>query len=310
MDVAMQCALANALVAAGLAADIVTQRPWADCCRIKAGLGQVVILTPRDKRELTQCLTVANSLGLDKAILGAGSNAIGSDKDFDKTVVIRLAKTGPFVAIDSLGDGLYRVGAAFLLASAIKALARLGAGGFAGLSGIPGSVGGAAAMNAGANGQDFGQAIVALEGIDRCNGTVQALPCRTNSWSYRCSPRPDWLLLTSVLLRLQPVQPAAELARIHAEGRRRQRVTPPGASAGSVFLNPSPEISAAKLIDSAGCKGWSRGPFAVSQEHANWIVNGSRQPGSAKDCRGLVDDIKKQVQAVHGMELISEWCFF
>lgn len=300
----------NSLAAAGLPAAIIARRRWADCCSLKAGMGHVVVLTPRDDAELTQCISTCRLLGVDTATLGAGSNAVGSDDDDHAAVVIRLAKNGHFADLTPLGDGLYRVGAAALLGPALAALARLGAGGFAGLSGIPGSIGGAAAMNAGANGQDFGQAVVALEGSDRRDGTPQVLPCRPGGWSYRRSPRPDWLIVTSVTLSLQSVHPAAELALINAERQRRQRVTPIGASAGSVFLNPAPELSAGKLIESAGCKGWSRGPFAVSEQHANWIVNASRLPGSAQDCRALVDAIRKQVQAVHDLDLHTEWRFF
>ncbi|MDD4540333.1 MAG: FAD-binding protein [Lentisphaeria bacterium] len=310
MTDAAQTALLNSLAAAGLPGDIIARRRWADCCSLKAGMGHVVILTPRNPAELAQSLSACRSIGVATATLGAGSNAVGSDDDDHAAVIIRLAKNGPFADITPLGDDRYRVGAAALLGPALTALARLGAGGFAGLSGIPGSIGGAAAMNAGANGQDFGQAVVAMEGFDRRDGTPQVLPCQPDAWSYRHSPRPDWLIVTSVTLSLQPVHPTAELARIHAERQRRQRVTPTGASAGSVFLNPTPELSAGKLIEGAGCKGWSRGPFAVSEQHANWIVNTSRQPGSAQDCRSLVDAIKKQVHAVHDLDLHTEWRFF
>ena len=310
MTAATQTALLDSLAATGLPVDIIARRRWADCCSLKAGLGHVVILTPRNATELTQSLSACRSIGVATAILGAGSNAVGSDDDDHAAIIIRLAKNGHFADLAPLGDGLYRVGAAALLGPALAALAHQGAGGFAGLSGIPGSIGGAAAMNAGANGQDFGQAVVAMEGIDRRDGTPQVLPCRPDEWSYRHSPRPDWLIVTSVTLSLQPVNPAAEIALIHAERQRRQHVTPPGASAGSVFLNPTPELSAGKLIESAGCKGWSRGAFAVSEQHANWIVNASRQPGSAQDCQTLIDAVKKKVQAVHDLDLHTEWRFF
>ena len=91
MTAATQTALLDSLAATGLPVDIIARRRWADCCSLKAGLGHVVILTPRNATELTQSLSACRSIGVATAILGAGSNAVGSDDDDHAAIIIRLA---------------------------------------------------------------------------------------------------------------------------------------------------------------------------------------------------------------------------
>ena len=115
-------------------------------------------------------------------------------------------------------------------------------------------------------------------------------------------------MLRRELLRLRQVEPESEMAAVTAEKQRRARVTPSGFSAGSVFRNP-PEAPAGKMLEEAGCKGLVQGNLMVSCQHANWIVNPTREPASAEDALRLTEIMADKVLASHGVRLQCEWKF-
>ena len=166
-------------------------------------------------------------------------------------------------------------------------------------------------MNAGANRFEISQFVTAMDGIDIREGTPWSWrKCEENAsdWSYRTSPVPKTVLVTSAEFQLESVSPESELMLIQSERQRRKNVTPRGLSCGSVFRNP-PEAPAGKLLEQAGCKGLSVGVFSVSEQHANWIVNLSGRPGRAEDCITLVNEMRRRVEAQTGIVLRTEWRF-
>lgn len=279
---------------------------WHELTTLRCGLGRVNLLQPCTHDELGRIVEDCVRQGCAPLLLGGGSNTVGCDQA-SEVPVIRLGDRGELADCRLLPDGGVLAGAGARLSMVLRQAAKAGLGGLAGLSGIPGSLGGAAAMNAGANGQDIGSAVRALTGIDLASGRAWRWSAGSGGWSYRRSPVPAGVLLTEVLLQLCRVDTAAENALFQAEMCRRRRVTPAGASAGSVFKNPAPDCPAGRLLESCGCKELRCGALAVSQSHANWIVNLGGEAAAASDARTLVDMMRERVRAGTGIELHCEW---
>ncbi len=260
------------------------------------------LLEPSDTAEL---LTALGGCRQPPIVLGRGTNVVGSDSD--GLTALRLSPQRVFAAMTPMGHGHFTVGSAITLSKLLNTLAQQGYGGAAALSGIPGTLGGALAMNAGALGQEIASFVVAMHGLDRRNGRPWIWHAAEGGWGYRTSPVPPEIIVTQAMLRFNPVVPEEEQAQISQERARRRKVTPNGFSAGSVFRNPAPDLPAGKLLELAGCKGMNEGTFTVSEKHANWIVNLSGEGGSAADCRRLADRMAAAVTARCGIALQSEW---
>jgi len=275
---------------------------WWSLLSLRAGLGQVLVARPDTRAKLEAALRLSSRRGISCRVLGAGTNMVGSDSPCPD-LAIQLA--GHFREATQEGT-TFQAGAGLPLLQFLTFAARRGYGGLSALSGIPGTLGGAAAMNAGALGEELGPHITKLEGF-----TFDGHPWKMNpspqDWGYRLSPLPSNVVITTVTLRLKEVESRDELARIQSELRRRAKVTPQGHSAGSVFQNPSPEQPAGLLLEQAGCKGLQRNNAMVSLQHANWLVVAGDQPASAADCRWLCDEMRRRVKARFGLSLQSEW---
>jgi len=276
---------------------------WAQVCSLKAGSGKLVLFEPNSLAELLECRQATAGKLL---ILGNGSNLVGSDA-IEPMQVLRLGRKGCFGSISNVSENRFRVGCAGNLSQILRRLAMQGYGGLSGLSGIPGTLGGALAMNAGANGQEIGAYVLEIEGLDLRSGQAWHWRRGQGGWAYRRSPVPGTVVALQALLELQKVDVDQENMLLTAERRRRQKVTPAGASAGSVFRNPATEQAAGYLLEMAGCKELSSGAYSVSQQHANWIVNLSRQPGKAQECRKLVQIMQEKVQEKFNITLQCEW---
>ena len=277
-------------------------QPWSSLCSLRAGLGMARVLEPVD---LAALRAVIASCPQPLCVLGRGTNVVGSDDD--GLVVLRLPARGDFAAITRLEDGCFEVGAGIGLSRLLAALAKQGFGGAAALSGIPGALGGALAMNAGARGQEISANVLAMQGLDCRIGREWRWTEGEGGWGYRTSPIPPEVIVTQATLRFDQVRRKEELDRINGERARRRKVTPGRFSGGCVFRNPAPDLPAGRLLEQAGCKGMCEGVFAVSEAHANWIVNASGAPGAAADCRRLADRMVEAVVRRSGVTLHSEW---
>jgi len=191
------------------------------------------------------------------------------------------------------------------LRALFEAVARAGtpSAEFAPLAWIPGTLGGAVRMNAGADGTSIGQLVTAVQGV-RLDGTPWAAAGPELPWHYREAGIPADVLVTAVTLRLPPAAPEAAEARLQQSGERRRATQPAGRSAGCVFRNPGSTLSAGRLLERAGSKGMAVGGAVVSGQHANFIVTNGQV--SEKDFLSLLLQVRQRVFKQTGVVLMPE----
>ncbi|HTC42840.1 MAG TPA: UDP-N-acetylmuramate dehydrogenase [Candidatus Acidoferrales bacterium] len=232
--------------------------------------------------------------------LGGGSNLLVMDGELP-FVVLQLGQLNPDVVID--GD-VASVDAAADLGKTVTLCAKNNLGGMEGLIGVPGTVGGALRMNAGAYGIQIGSYVCEVKVYRAAARKIEILTGNQISFEYRhTSFAPDDMML-SVKLRL-PSKPFAEIIQgIRICNEKRRASQPLGQkSAGCIFKNP-PGASAGRMIDELGLKSLTLGDARVSDRHANFFVNAGR--ASAADMLGLISDVRERVRKVYGVILENE----
>ncbi len=234
---------------------------------------------------------------LPLTVIGAASNLIVRDGGVHG-VVLRLARGFGEVAIQV--DGVI-AGAAALDATVAEHAAAAGLTGLEFLSGIPGSIGGAVAMNAGAYGGDIAACVDWVE-VATPDGIVRH-DAATLAFSYRHATLPPGAVVVRARLRARPGDRAAIAARM-ADIRTSREATQPvrARTGGSTFRNP-PGQKAWELIDGAGCRGLTRGAAQVSELHCNFLLNTGG--ATAADLEGLGEEVRRRVHAATGITL--EW---
>jgi UDP-N-acetylmuramate dehydrogenase len=231
--------------------------------------------------------------------VGLGSNLLVRDGGIRGAVVSSGALPKVFETQD---DGTVRCSAALPCATLAKRAARAGLGPAAFFAGIPGSLGGALAMNAGAFGGETWDSVVAVETIDRA-GVRHDRQKAEYTIGYRSvrGPEHEWFL--GAVFEFSVAQ-ESEPQKIRALLRERNEKQPLGLpSAGSVFRNPDGG-HAGELIERVGLKGARRGGAVVSEKHANFIINDGS--ATAADVEGLIGHIRERVLEVTGIELVPE----
>ncbi len=233
--------------------------------------------------------------------LGLGSNLLVRDGGLPGTVI---ATAGALNGLERLGPDRIRAEAGVPSAKVARFCARAGLGGAEFLAGIPGTLGGALAMNAGAFGGETWPLVEMVETLDR-HGRLRLRPPEDFRVGYRevQGPAGEWFLAAH--LRLAPgADPQEALDRIKELLVRRGASQPTQQpSCGSVFRNP-PGDHAGRLIEAAGLKGYCIGGACVSQRHANFIVNTGA--ARAADIEALIRHIQAEVHRCHGVTLIPE----
>ncbi|NLE73186.1 MAG: UDP-N-acetylmuramate dehydrogenase [Actinobacteria bacterium] len=249
--------------------------------------------------------------------LGAGSNLLASDRGY-RGVVLKLADEMQFIGAPSVftepgtteharsplpgDDVVLEVGAATLLPRLAALVADWGLSGLEFACAIPGSVGGAVLMNAGAHGGDMCGVVDAVQMASA--GGVQWFPAASLSWAYRSCAIPADHAVTAVRLRLTQSerQTVRALQRRHLQWRRENQ--PRGVRTfGSTFRNPAGD-SAGRLLDAAGMKGAGRGGAVVSRIHANFVVNSGDATG--EDVMALMTMMREAVYVRSGVLLEPE----
>lgn len=276
---------------------------WAEYTSMGAGTAAFFLAEPETMDELFSVTALCRSLSVPVFPLGGGTNLVGADGELD-ICLIRLGSG--FRTMSAEGRAVF-AGAGMKLSALLDSLAERGLGGAAALSGIPGTVGGALRMNAGANGREIADFLSEVEYLR--GGELFRVPADRGEWRYRTSPLPEECIITGALFRLERVDPAEEKARIAQERRRRAERTPKGRSAGSVFRNPSPQLPAGRLLERFGAKGLVSGGAEVSAEHANWIVSRWKQQVSESDCAALISRMALNVRTGCGIALKTELRF-
>ncbi|HKJ70411.1 MAG TPA: UDP-N-acetylmuramate dehydrogenase [Gammaproteobacteria bacterium] len=232
--------------------------------------------------------------------VGHGSNLLVRDGGLGGTVI--CTRSGP-KALERLDETTVRAEAGVSSARVARFCAEAGLAGAEFLAGIPGAIGGALAMNAGAYGAELADILAAAEVIDRA-GKVRVAEPAEFAFGYRHAVLPEGEWFVAAHLRLTPGDPEAIRARTRELLGHREETQPVNlANAGSVFRNPEGDF-AARLIESAGLKGTRVGGAEVAERHANFIVN--RGQATAADIEALIRLVQNRVHEVHGVTLAPE----
>ena len=260
------------------------------------------LLTPRSAEAIPPLVSGLASLGLAPLWLGAGSNLLIDDRGLEQPVVSTRELRGE---PEPLGGGRVRALAGTALPGFTRWLAGRGLAGLEFAEGIPGSVGGAVAMNAGAFGMSVGDRAARVV-LLHARGGLEERDVVPGDFSYRRSAFAEaGDLVLAAVFKLGPGD-AGALGRQLEEYRRHRRETQPLSeqSAGCIFKNPLSGPGAGALIESCGLKGRARGGAEVSGLHANFVLN--HGGASFADVRGLVEDVKEQVLRRTGVLLEEE----
>jgi UDP-N-acetylmuramate dehydrogenase len=233
--------------------------------------------------------------------LGSGSNVLADDGEHHY-VILSLKE----LKADPIFDGeRVSVSAGYSLPRLCIDSARHGLSGIEGLNGIPGTVGGALWMNAGAFGQEIGTVVETVR-VAR-DGRVVEIPGSEVKWDYRHTSFREGELLLGATLVLRHDDMEAIRARMEEAKGKRMDTQPHGArSAGCFFKNPpKTTVGTGKMIDDLGMKGTRRGGAVVSPKHANFIVT-EGDDARASDALALAEEIRERVKREHGIDLEYE----
>ena len=245
-------------------------------------------------------LKLLDQHGVPHKFLGGGSNLLVVDGELP-FVVLQLVKGEPEISLDG---NVATVDAAADLGRTVTFCAKNNLGGMEGLIGVPGTVGGALRMNAGAYGIQIGSYVREVKVYRAAERKIEILRGEQISFEYRhTSFAPDDMML-AVKLEL-PSKPYPEILQgIRICNEKRRSSQPLGQkSAGCIFKNP-PGGSAGRMIDELGLKGFSHGDARVSERHANFFVNAGQ--ASAADMLALIADVRERVQRAYGVTLENE----
>lgn len=261
----------------------------------RAGGAAEALVRPADTDDLAAFLR-ALPLDVPVHVIGACSNLIVRDGGLPG-VTIRLARGFSAITLDA--DGIV-AGAAALDVTVAEHAAAAGMTGLEFLSGIPGSIGGAVAMNAGAYGAELSSVLDWAEVVTRTGEPRRLTPVQL-ALTYRHAALPAGAVVTRVRLRGIAGAPALIAARM-AEIKAAREATQPvrARTGGSTFRNPD-GMKAWELIDAAGCRGLTRGGAAVSGKHCNFLINTGG--ATAADLEGLGEEVRRRVLAATGVAL-------
>ena len=232
--------------------------------------------------------------------VGLGSNLLVRDDGIDGTVI---ATSGLLNNIAMVADNIVRVECGVSCAKVARYCAREGLAGAEFLCGIPGTMGGALAMNAGCFGGETWQLVEKVETLDH-NGSLKVRKPDEYRIGYRHvrGPLREWFVAVHLKLQVgNSVQLQARIRKLLEQRSDSQPTRLP--NAGSVFRNPEGDY-AARLIESAGLKGYCIGGACVSEKHANFIVNAGG--ATAKEIESLIEYVQQTVETKHGIRLQRE----
>ena len=274
---------------------------FAELTSLRVGGAIDWVISPLTEEQAAAVVYELEKAGIGWRALGSGSNVLADDAEHHY-VVLSLSEMKGEVKFD--GECV-SVSAGYSLPRLCIDVARQGLSGIEGLGGIPGTVGGALWMNAGAYGHEIGTVTETVR-VAR-EGQVVGVSGDRVEWNYRHTSFKDGELLLGATLRLTPDEPEAIKARMDDAKSRRLATQPHGSrSAGCFFKNP-PEstIGTGKMIDNMGMKGTRRGTALVSPVHANFIVT-EGENARAEDALALAEEIRERVRREQGIELEYE----
>jgi UDP-N-acetylmuramate dehydrogenase len=274
---------------------------FAELTSLRVGGAIDWVITPDTEEQAAAIVYELDKAGIGWRPLGSGSNVLADDADHHY-IVLNLSNMKGEVHID--GE-LVSVSAGYSLPRLCIDVARAGLAGIEGLGGIPGTVGGALWMNAGAFDHEIGTVTEKVR-VAR-EGKIVEIPGDSIEWNYRHTSFREGELLLGATLRLKPDDPEQIKARMDDAKSRRLASQPHGArSAGCFFKNPpAGTTGTGKIIDEMGMKGQRRGSAVVSPVHANFIIT-EGENARAEDALALAEEIRERVRREQGIELEYE----
>lgn len=257
-----------------------------------------ILYKPADTEDLQYFLSqLAPTMPI--TVIGVGSNIIVRDGGI-KGVVIRLGRG--FTQVTQEGDMIV-AGAAALDVNVARYAAETGHAGLEFLVGVPGTIGGALAMNAGAYGSEIKDVLVALEAVDR-RGKLHRLTVDECRYSYRHYGGPAGLIFTRAWFQTRKGAPNYILKTMQEISEKREATQPiRERTGGSTFANPE-GYKAWELIDAAGCRGLKLGKAQISSKHCNFMIN--LGGATAGELEALGEEVRKRVKAHSGVALSWE----
>lgn len=276
-------------------------RRFAELTSLRVGGEIDWVVSPATEAQAAALVHEFETNGIAWRPLGSGSNVLADDGEHHYVIVsLKDLKAEPAFA-----DERVSVSAGYSLPRLCVDAARQSLSGIEGLNGIPGTVGGALWMNAGAYGQEIGTVVETVR-VAR-DGCVTEIPGGEVQWNYRHTSFREGELLLGATLRLRRDDPEKIRERMEKAKGQRMATQPHGArSAGCFFKNaPASPIGTGKMIDELGMKGTRRGGAVVSEKHANFIVT-EGEGATASDTLALAEEIRERVRREHGIDLEYE----
>jgi UDP-N-acetylmuramate dehydrogenase len=265
--------------------------------------GKAEVLCPVETLDrLQRVMAFLHQEAIPYLVIGRGSNLLVKDGGIEGVV---LMLRGHLATIEESpkGESIVAAGGGLSITELLRYCGNQGLGGLEFLAGIPGTLGGAVAMNAGARGQNVGARVARVQ-LVMPQADVVTMTREDMHFSYRRSSTPQGAVIVNVELALDPVKPEEVTAKVAAYLKERQEKQPlEHPNAGSIFKNP-PNGYAGGLIEKAGLKGKRIGGAMISPKHANWIVNmGGAQ---AEDILALMKLAQQKVREQTGIVLDPE----
>jgi len=290
--------------------EVLWECPLANYSTLKVGGSADAVILPKSKDELVQLVGRLTAEQLPWRVIGRGSNILVADQGVDGVVIILGRDFGTIRQLSEATGPQLLVEAGCSLTRLSNWCSKRGLSGLEFVIGIPGSVGGAIIMNAGAWGSEIGQVVRAVELLDP-TGQLECWQLTPEDFCYRGWRQPHGKVVVAGVFAVSPDDTSAINERCQRYAKQRAAKQPKGvASAGSFFKNP-PGEAAGRLIEQAGLKGLRVGGAQVSSVHANFLIN--LGTATADDFQQLMMLVQKKVHeqfAVHlhpEVEFLGRW---
>ncbi|WP_449539925.1 UDP-N-acetylmuramate dehydrogenase [Ferdinandcohnia sp. Marseille-Q9671] len=280
---------------------VLVNEPLSKHTTIKIGGPADIFIEPNSIDSIKKTIDIIKKHDIKWRAIGRGSNLLVSDKGIEGAVI----KLGNGINHLEIDGTTITVGAGYSVVSLAVQIARKGLSGLEFSSGIPGSIGGAVYMNAGAHGSDISKILTKAHILFE-DGSLEWLSNEDMQYSYRTSVlqknRPG--IVVEAVFQLEQGEKEA-ISAVMKKNKEYRRDTQPWdlPCAGSIFRNPLPNY-AGQLVEKSGLKGYSIGGAKISEMHGNFIVNAG--DAKAQDVLDLIQFIKEKIDSLHGVQMETE----